>query len=87
MVERTVRVTSRLGLHARPSALFVKTSSGFKAEITVKKDDMEVNGKSIMSLMMLAAEHNSEITIRAKGDDETAALQALVDLFAANFNE
>jgi phosphocarrier protein len=87
MVEKTVRITNQLGMHARPSALFVKTSSGFKAEITVQKDDVEVNGKSIMSLMMLAAEHNSEITIRAKGDDENAALEALVKLFEANFNE
>jgi phosphocarrier protein len=87
MVERTVRIANQLGLHARPSALFVKTSAGFKSEITVIKDDMEVNGKSIMSLMMLAAEHNSEITIRAKGDDEQAALAALTRLFETNFNE
>jgi phosphocarrier protein len=87
MVEKRLRIKNQLGLHARPSALFVKTSSAFKAEITVIKDDMEVNGKSIMSLMMLAAEHNSEITIRAAGDDEKAALAALTQLFENNFNE
>lgn len=87
MVEQKVRITNQLGLHARPSALFVKTSCSFKSEITVFKDDMEVNGKSIMSLMMLAAEHNSELTIRAEGEDEQAALDTLTRLVTNNFHE
>lgn len=87
MIEQRVRITNPLGLHAQPSALFVKTSSSFKSEITVFKDDMEVNGKSIMSLMMLAAEHNSELVIRAEGEDEKEAMAALVRLVAKKFNE
>jgi phosphocarrier protein HPr len=87
MVEKKIRITNELGLHARPSALFVKTSCAFKSEITVFKDDLEVNGKSIMSLMMLAAEHNSELVIRAEGEDEAAALAALTRLVENNFHE
>jgi len=87
MKEQKVKITNELGLHARPSALFVKKSSGFKADITVAKEGVEVNGKSIMSLMMLAAEPQSEIVIKADGDDEEKALEILTKLVESNFKE
>lgn len=87
MVEKEVVVKNKLGLHARPSALFVRNASKFKSDITLIKDGVEVNGKSIMGLMMLAAEMGSKITIRADGEDEEKALDALVTLFENKFDE
>lgn len=84
---RTVRVPNVLGLHARPAAEFVKVSSGFAAEIFVAKDELEVNGKSIMGVMMLAAECGSTLRLRAEGDDAEAALDALVALVEGGFGE
>jgi phosphocarrier protein len=66
MPERTVQIVNRNGLHARPAAEIVKLASKFQAEITIVKDDLDVNGKSIMGVMMLAAEHGSSITLRAE---------------------
>ena len=85
--ERTVTIVNRYGLHARPAAEFVKLANSFGAEITVRKDDLEVNGKSIMGMMMLAAECGSAITIRAAGSDAPDAVDALVDLVARRFGE
>jgi len=85
--ERTVRIANKYGLHARPAAEFVKRAGKFHASVYVKKDDVEVNGKSIMGVMMLAAEHGSEITIRASGDDAEQAVQALVELVESGFGE
>ena len=87
MPERTVRITNKLGLHARPAAEIVKTASRFKSEITIIRDELEVNGKSIMGVMMLAAEFGSTILIRAEGVDADAALEALAALAAAKFGE
>jgi phosphocarrier protein len=86
-MEATVPIVNSLGLHARPAAEFVKTSARFKAAVLVRKDSLEVNGKSIMGMMMLAAERGSELYIRTEGDDAEAALAALVALIAAGFNE
>ncbi len=72
--EDTVVIQNKFGLHARPAAEFVKTAHGFDAEVWVRKEDLEVNGKSIMGMMMLAAEHGSEIVIRAAGSDENIQL-------------
>jgi phosphocarrier protein HPr len=75
-------IRNQLGLHARACALFVKTAARFRSEVFVSRDDLEVNGKSIMGVMMLAAEEGSTIVVRAVGPDEAeavAALQALVD--------
>jgi phosphocarrier protein HPr len=85
--ERTVPVLNRLGLHARPAAEFVKLANKFRADITVRKDDLEVNGKSIMGVMMLAAECGSEVTIRAAGEDAEAAVEQLCALFQRRFGE
>ena len=80
MPERTVQIVNRNGLHARPAAEIVKLASKFQAEITIVKDDLDVNGKSIMGVMMLAAEHGSSITLRAEGPDAAQALDALATL-------
>ncbi len=80
-------IVNELGLHARPAAAFVKVAGRFKAEVTVGRDDMVVNGKSIMGVMTLAAEPGSELTIRAEGDDAQAAADALATLVAAGFHE
>jgi len=86
-VERSAPIVNRLGLHARPAAEFVKVANRFRAHIVVKKDDLEVNGKSIMGMMMLAAECGSALLIRADGDDAEAAVEALLALVAAGFGE
>ncbi len=85
--ERTVRIRNKYGLHARPAAEFVKVANRFQADIWVKKEDMQVNGKSIMGVMMLAAECGSEITIRASGEDAEAALAELAELVSRGFGE
>ena len=87
MVEKTVTIKNRLGLHARPAALFVKTAAQFNSDISVIKDGLEVNGKSIMGVMMLAAEQGSKLTIRANGEDEQEAIAALEKLIEDKFYE
>ena len=77
--ERTVEVQNRHGLHARPAAEFVKLASSFEAEVTVRKDDREVNGKSILGVLMLAAEPGAVLTVEASGADAAAAVGALVE--------
>jgi len=85
--ERTVRIRNKYGLHARPAAEFVKLANRFRSDIWVKKEEMQVNGKSIMGVMMLAAEFGSEITIRACGEDAEQALEELADLVSRGFGE
>lgn len=87
MVERSVTIVNKLGIHARPAAEIVKCASKFRSNITIIRDDMEVNGKSIMGVMMLAAECGSSILIRAEGPDEQAALDALAAVVADGFGE
>ncbi len=87
VVERSAPIVNRLGLHARPAAEFVKVANRFKAHILVRKDELEVNGKSIMGMMMLAAECGSALLIRADGEDAEAAVEALLALVAAGFGE
>ena len=87
MAERTVRVVNRNGVHARPAAEIVKCSARFASEITLSRDDLEVNGKSIMGVMMLAAEQGATLTLRARGPDEDAAVEALVQLIDGGFGE
>jgi phosphocarrier protein HPr len=86
-VERQVTIVNELGLHARPAAAFVKVASRFAADVSVSRDDMVVNGKSIMGVMTLAAECGSVIHIKAHGDDAEAATAALAELVAAGFHE
>lgn len=85
LAERVVHIVNELGLHARPSAEFVKLAGRFRSDISLSKDDMHVNGKSIMGVMTLAAECGSELRIRAEGDDAEAAAGALADLVSRGF--
>ena len=87
VVERQAPIVNSLGLHARPAAEFVKVANRFQANIAVSKDGLEVNGKSIMGMMMLAAECGSSLLIKADGDDAEAAVAALLALVAAGFGE
>ena len=87
MPEREVRILNKLGIHARPAAEIVKTAGKFKSNIIIVRDDLEVNAKSIMGVMMLAAEHGSAIILRATGDDADAALDALAAVIANKFGE
>ncbi len=85
--ERQALIVNPLGLHARPAAQLVRLASTFTSDIMFAKDGMEVNGKSIMGVMMLAAECGSSLTIRASGPDAEQAVQALLDLVAGGFGE
>ena len=87
IVERMVEIVNPLGLHARPSAEFVKLASKFRAEVSLAKDGIDVNGKSIMGVMTLAAECGSHLMIRTEGDDAEAAATALAELVAKGFSE
>jgi phosphocarrier protein len=87
MVEKTVKIVNKLGMHARPAALLVETATRFESEIILVKDDLEINGKSIMGVLMLAAEYGSTILIRAKGDDAKEAVEAIAALIKNKFNE
>jgi phosphocarrier protein HPr len=85
--EKEITVVNRLGLHARPAALFVKVASRFRAEVWVKKESEEVNGKSIMGLMMLAAGQGSKLQVRCEGPDAARALEEIEVLINGRFNE
>ncbi len=85
--ERAVVIQNKYGLHARPAAEFVKRAHQFSADVWVRKEDLEVNGKSIMGMMMLAAEQGSEIVIRAAGQDAEAAVEGLSELVSGHFGE
>lgn len=87
MVERSVTIVNNQGIHARPAAEIVKCAAKFRCNITIIRDELEVNGKSIMGVMMLAAEFGSSILIRTEGEDEQAALDALAAVVAAGFGE
>ncbi|HLW35188.1 MAG TPA: HPr family phosphocarrier protein [Chthoniobacterales bacterium] len=86
-LEKDVPVINRLGLHARPAAMFVRIASRYRSEIWVSKESEEVNGKSIMGLMMLAAGQGSKLHIRCEGPDAGKALAELEELINARFNE
>jgi phosphocarrier protein HPr len=86
-VQREVEIVNRAGMHARPAAEFVKIAGRFSADIRVEKDGLEVNGKSIMGVLMLAAERGSRLRLSAKGKDAEDALNALSDLVRRGFEE
>jgi phosphotransferase system HPr (HPr) family protein len=87
VIERETTIVNELGLHARPAAELVKLANQFDAHIEIVKDDMAVNAKSIMGVMMLAAETGSTVIFRAEGTDAEAAVQALVALVHKGFGE
>lgn len=85
--ETTVEIVNRTGMHARPASEFVKLAGTFRSEIHVEKDGLRVNGKSIMGVLMLAAEQGSHLTIQAEGEDADHALDCLSALVANGFEE
>ena len=87
MPERSVQILNKNGLHARPAAEIVKIASKYQSEITISRDGLEVNGKSIMGVMMLAAECGATVVIKAEGADADAALEALDALIKNKFGE
>jgi phosphocarrier protein len=87
VIEREATIVNRDGLHARPAARIVRLASSFSSEVELAKDGVGVNGKSIMGVMMLAAECGSSITIRADGPDAVEAVDALAKLVASGFGE
>ena len=86
-ISRTVTIVNRKGLHARPAASFVKLASQFKCKIAVSEGDKNVDGKSIMGMMMLAASQGARIVISTDGADETKAIKSLSNLVTQGFNE
>jgi len=87
MQNRTVTIVNKLGLHARAAAKFVTLASSFASDIRVARNGQQVNGKSIMGVMMLAASRGSDITLSAEGDDEKDAVNRLAELIAQRFGE
>ena len=87
MTERSVQIVNKNGLHARPAAEIVKTAARFRSEITIGRDGTDVNAKSIMGVMMLAAECGSTLLLKADGPDADDALEALAQLIANKFGE
>jgi phosphotransferase system HPr (HPr) family protein len=87
MPKKDFTILNKLGIHARPAAQFVKTANRFQSDICVEKDGEEVDGKSIMGLMMLAAGHGSVISVNAEGADADLAIEAIGELIARKFEE
>jgi phosphocarrier protein len=87
MIERTVVIQNRLGLHARACSVFVKEAAKFASHVFLARDGLEVNGKSILGVMMLAAERGAELTLRVDGADENEAMEALVKVIDDKFGE
>lgn len=87
MITRTVTIKNRAGLHTRPAAAIVKTAARFQSDFLIFKDQFEINGKSIIGVMTLAAEQGSVLELRFNGPDEEKAASAVVDLFERGFDE
>ncbi len=87
MIQKEFKITNKTGLHARPAAMLIKTTGKFKSDIRIAKDGYEVNGKSIMGVMTLAAEPGSVIQVIVDGEDEQEAMKAIEELIKNNFYE
>ncbi|MDQ3283437.1 MAG: HPr family phosphocarrier protein [Acidobacteriota bacterium] len=87
MIERSIEIKNKLGLHARAAAKLVHTSARFKSDIKVRKGDEEVDGKSILGILLLAAGRGSTVVVKADGPDERDALDAIEKLIDAKFDE
>jgi phosphocarrier protein HPr len=86
-IEKEITIINRLGLHARPAANFVRIASRYRSEVWVEKEGEQINGKSIMGLMMLAAGQGSKLTIRCEGPDADKVMEELEELIRQKFNE
>lgn len=87
MIEREVTIRNRAGLHTRPAASVVKLAAKFRSEFVIEKDGLEINGKSIIGVMTLAAEQGSKLMLRCTGDDEAEMIAAIAELFDRGFDE
>lgn len=87
MIKKTVRIVNKLGLHARPSAALVTAASRFNSEVFFTKDSLRVNGKSIMGVMMLAAEQGVELLVEVDGPDEEDAMKEIIRVINSGFGE
>jgi phosphocarrier protein len=87
MISQQITIINKLGLHARAAAKLVKTASAFAAQVTLDKNGQQVNGKSIMGVMMLAASQGTQLTLRVDGEDEQQAMAKLVELINDRFGE
>ncbi len=87
MIEQNLKILNRLGLHARPAALIAQTAAKFKSSVELTKDNVTINAKSIMGVMMLAAEFGSSLRLSVTGPDEQQAFASIEKLFADKFNE
>jgi phosphocarrier protein HPr len=87
MIEREVIIRNRAGLHTRPAAAIVKLAAKFKSEFFIEKDNFQINGKSIIGVMTLAAEQGSKLTVLFDGPDEEEAYRAMAELFENGFGE
>jgi phosphocarrier protein len=87
MIEREVTVRNRAGLHTRPASMLVRTASQFESEVFLRRDNYEINGKSVIGVMTLAAEQGASLTLIVEGEDEDEAADAIADLFDDGFGE
>lgn len=87
MIKEEIKIKNRLGIHARPASLLAQEAGKFKSNISISKDGMEINAKSIMGIMMIAAEQGSNITLTLEGEDENAAHNAIKNIFQQIFEE
>ena len=87
MIKTTVILTNKLGIHVRPASLISKTASKFKSNFIIRNDDMEINGKSVMGIMMLGAGNGTELELEFDGVDEQEMMQEIVEIFEDKFGE
>ena len=87
MIQQEVTIKNRAGMHTRPAAALVKLAAKFKSDFYIEKDGLEINGKSIIGVMTLAAEQGSKMTVRFDGEDEVLACKEIVDLIDRGFDE
>ena len=87
MIEKDIIITNKLGIHARPASLIVRTVLKYNSEVTISKDGVTANAKSIMDVMMLAATQDSLIKLQVTGEDEDEAVKEILSIFEANFDE
>lgn len=87
MIRKTLKITNRAGIHARPAAMIVQAANKFNCDITMEKGELNVNAKSIMGVIMMAASFNTEIVLSADGEDEAQAVETISKLFETKFEE
>jgi len=87
LIEKEITIINKLGLHARPAAQLVQTASRFRSEVSITRDDLTVNAKSIMGVMMLAAELGAKLRFKVDGEDERQAIEAIEKVFLSKFGE